>query len=278
MPILDEDMYRYPEHLREELAALPTRAGVYIFHGSSKTMPLYIGKSVNIRSRVMSHFRNKNEAKLLHLTTHIHYIEMSGELGALLTEARLIKEQKPLFNKRLRHTKQLCSLRLRPSGVEVVYADDRNFAHEAQLFGLFSNKSAAFDALRTVADQQRLCYGVLGLERIAKGRACFRYSLNRCAGACCGEDPLEAHQQRLIEAMECVRVQCWPYKGKIAVEESSSELTQYHIINNWFYLGTVNDLKDTQLLNNTAANFDRDGYKILCKPLLSGRFKIITLD
>ena len=93
MPILDEDMYKYPEHLKKELAALPSRPGVYIFHGTSKTMPLYIGKSVNIRSRVMSHFRNKNEAKLLHLTTHIEYIEMAGELGALLIEAQVIKAQ-----------------------------------------------------------------------------------------------------------------------------------------------------------------------------------------
>ncbi|MDR9963492.1 hypothetical protein KIF59_00345 [Enterobacter cloacae subsp. cloacae] len=30
---------------------------MYIFHGESDTLPLYISKSVNIRSRVLSHLR-----------------------------------------------------------------------------------------------------------------------------------------------------------------------------------------------------------------------------
>jgi len=33
----------------------------YIFSG----LPLYIGKSINIRSRIMDHFRNTDEASLL---------------------------------------------------------------------------------------------------------------------------------------------------------------------------------------------------------------------
>lgn len=52
-------IYEYPEHLRSFLNDLPTRPGVYLFHGESDTMPLYIGKSVNIRSRVLSHLRTR---------------------------------------------------------------------------------------------------------------------------------------------------------------------------------------------------------------------------
>lgn len=50
-------IYEYPEHLRPWLEALPKLPGVYQFHGDSDTMPLYIGKSVNLRSRVLSHLR-----------------------------------------------------------------------------------------------------------------------------------------------------------------------------------------------------------------------------
>lgn len=50
-------IYEYPEHLRSFLNDLPTRPWVYLFHGESDTMPLYIGKSINIRSRVLSHLR-----------------------------------------------------------------------------------------------------------------------------------------------------------------------------------------------------------------------------
>ncbi|STJ44117.1 excinuclease Cho [Escherichia coli] len=58
-------IYEYPEHLRSFLNDLPTRPGVYLFHGESDTMPLYIGKSVNIRSRVLSHLRTPDEAAML---------------------------------------------------------------------------------------------------------------------------------------------------------------------------------------------------------------------
>jgi len=75
--------------------------GVYLFHSESDTMPLYIGKSVNIRSRVMAHLRTANEAAMLRQAKRISWICTAGEIGALLLEARLIKEQQPLFNKRL---------------------------------------------------------------------------------------------------------------------------------------------------------------------------------
>ena len=87
------------------LAALPTGFGVYTFKGEG-TLPLYIGKSVNIRSRVMSHLRAPDEARMIAQTRRIDFIETAGELGALLLEARMIKEQSPLFNQRLRRIRQ----------------------------------------------------------------------------------------------------------------------------------------------------------------------------
>ena len=81
----------------ESLAALPQGPGVYIFKGKG-TLPLYIGKSVNIRSRVMSHLRTADEANMIAQTLRLDFIETAGELGALLLEARMIKEQSPLFN------------------------------------------------------------------------------------------------------------------------------------------------------------------------------------
>lgn len=99
------DIYQYPEHLRTSLELLPKSPGVYLFHGLSDSMPLYIGKSINIRSRVMAHFRTQDEARLLRQTQRISFHETAGEVGALLLEAQLIKQQQPLFNKRLRRSK-----------------------------------------------------------------------------------------------------------------------------------------------------------------------------
>ena len=67
-------IYEYPEHLRPFLRELPAAPGVYLFHSDSDTMPLYIGKSVNIRSRVLSHLRTADEAAMLRQSRRITWI------------------------------------------------------------------------------------------------------------------------------------------------------------------------------------------------------------
>ncbi|MFM7008657.1 MAG: endonuclease, partial [Betaproteobacteria bacterium] len=180
--------YAYPDHLREYLVRLPQSPGVYIFHGMSESLPLYIGKSVNIRTRVMSHFRTLDEARMLRQTQRITHIETAGEIGALLLEAQLIKQQQPLFNQKLRRTRQMCSIRLEDSTPEVVYSKNVDFARTPDLYGLFASRHAALGALRDLADEAQLCFGLLGLEKAPDNRPCFRHMLKRCAGACCGAE------------------------------------------------------------------------------------------
>lgn len=158
-------IYEYPEHLRPFLSEAPALPGVYVFHSESDTLPLYIGKSVNIRSRVLSHLRTPDEAAMLRQARRISWICTAGEMGALLLEARLIKEQQPLFNKRLRRNRQLCSLQLSEQKIEVVSARSVDFSHEPNLFGLFANRRAALQSLQNLADEQKLCYACWGLNR-----------------------------------------------------------------------------------------------------------------
>ncbi|CQF30116.1 nucleotide excision repair endonuclease [Salmonella enterica subsp. enterica serovar Typhimurium str. DT104] len=214
---------------------------------------------------------------MLRQARRISWICTAGEMGALLLEARLIKEQQPLFNKRLRRNRQLCSLQLSEQKIEVVSARSVDFSHEPNLFGLFANRRAALQSLQNLADEQKLCYGLLGLEPVSRGRACFRFALKRCAGACCGQETPQAHFLRLQASLERLRVVCWPWKGAIALKESRPQMTQFHIINNWLWLGAVPSLDEAATLVRTPAGFDQDGYKILCKPLMSGQYEIIEL-
>lgn len=271
-------IYEYPEHLRPWLEALPKQPGVYFFHGESEAMPLYIGKSVNIRSRVLSHLRTPDEASMLRQSRRITFIQTAGELGALLLEARLIKEQQPLFNKRLRRNRQLCSLQIIDGKPQVVYAREVDFSRAPNLFGLFANRRSALQTLQTLADEQQLCYGLLGLESVMRGRACFRSALKRCAGACCGKESVEAHQARLLSGLSTLRVNCWPWKSAVALKETREGMTHYHIIHNWFWLGAVETLHEAAELMHSPAGFDHDGYKILCKPLLGGTYDVIELN
>ncbi|WP_291475111.1 hypothetical protein [Acidovorax sp.] len=147
-PEFDEArLYEYPSHLREAIEGMPCAPGVYIFHGAEGDLPLYIGKSVNLRSRLLAHLRNPDEARLLRQTLRISHVRTAGEIGALLLEARLIKQQHPLLNQKLRRNRQLCSLRVQEGGLpEVVYSKDLNFATAPDLYGLYASRHAALES------------------------------------------------------------------------------------------------------------------------------------
>lgn len=270
-------IYAYPEHLRESLQDLPAAPGVYVFHGEEGDLPLYIGKSVNLRHRVLSHLRNVDEARMLRQARRITFVRTAGEVGALLLEASMIKQQHPLFNQKLRRTRQMCSLRLRDGNPEVVYSKDINFATEPGLYGLFGSRHAALEHLREIADAHQLCHGMLGLERVAAGRACFRAMIRRCAGACRGDESPDAHAARLQAALAQTQIVCWPYPAAIGLVETFDEMTQVHVIQNWCYLGSAESTDAARKLTRQAPGFDADGYKILCRPLLDGSAQIVQL-
>lgn len=255
----------------------PAAAGVYVFHGEAGDLPLYIGKSVNIRHRLLSHLRNPDEARMLRQTRAIRHIRTGGEIGALLLEAQMIKQLHPIFNQRLRRNRQLCSLQLVDGLPQVVYSKDLDFATEPELYGLFPSRHEALNTLRDLADQHRLCYGALGLEKLPPTKACFRAGIRQCAGVCRGDETHAAHHQRLRQGLETLRVQCWPYEGAVGLVERDDALTQVHVVRNWCYLGSAATVAEARRLKKVAAGFDADGYKILVRPLLTQTVEIVAL-
>ncbi|WP_349573200.1 excinuclease Cho [Azotobacter salinestris] len=271
------DLYEYPEHLREPIASMPKAPGVYLFYGDSDSLPLYIGKSVDIRARLLAHLRTPEEARLLRQARRIEHIRTAGEIGALLLESRLIKERQPLYNKRLRCQRRLCSIRLADGKPEIVEAVSPGRGQP--LYGLFRNRRAATEQLLAIADRHLLCLGLLGLERHIPGRACFRTQIGRCAGACVGRESREAHAARLLAALAEREVFCWPYPGPVALRECSEGLEDYHVVDQWHFLGTYASLQEArQAPIGQPLPFDADSYKILLRPILQGGTGIIPLS
>lgn len=270
-------LYTYPDHLWGQLEGVPSAPGVYTFHAAEGAVPLYIGKSVNLRARLLSHLRNPQEARLLRQAVRISHVRTAGDLGALLLEAQCIKQQQPLYNQKLRRSRQLCALRVVQGRPEVVHSKDVDFARTPDLFGLFSSRHAALEALRDLADAHQLCSAVLGLEALTAGRPCFRRQLHRCAGACVGAQSPEAHHARLLAALQAMRVQTWPYAGAVALVEEGADMTQLHVVRNWLYLGSAPDAAQARQLAKVAAGFDADGYRLLCGPMLDGRYTVLPL-
>ena len=257
--------------------SIPEKPGCYIFYGENQ-VPLYIGKSISLRSRVMGHFQGaltlRKEMKLSLQVRDIDWIETSGELGALILESRLIKERMPSMNIKLRRSKDLCAWRLEFNGDGVLTPDlvghrELDPGIQENLYGLFYSKREANSYLKAIAKKYRLCEALLGLEKRINGKACFGYQVRQCGGACIGHSPIELHNLQLKTALKLFQVQVWPYSGPVAIKEAG----HMHVVDRWRYLGTaINEEELYELADSGEAEFDLDIYKIL-KKALAGSFK-----
>ncbi len=264
-----------PHLAPDSLAALPRSSGVYIFMGEGK-LPIYIGKSIDIRSRVLAHLRAEDEAEMLAQSKRVDFIETAGEIGALLLESHLIKTMHPLYNIRLRRQRNLCSLQLTEQNgaclLEIVTGQDLGLGKAEGLYGLFGSRHAAQTKLRELADQHNLCQGLLGLEKMS-ARGCFGLQLKTCLGACVGHEPRSQHDARMLNALIDLKVHAWPFAGPIDLIEENQGWVQRHRLQDWRYLGTWCSKSD-QLQTTVQQSFDLDTYKILVKPIMLGTVRV----
>jgi len=91
-----------PMHLeKKEILQLPSLPGVYYFH-NAKGKVIYVGKAINIRKRVSSHFTHNDAArKRQHFLRHVHRVThtiCANELQALVLESTEIKRLWPKYN------------------------------------------------------------------------------------------------------------------------------------------------------------------------------------
>src|SRR6476469_863685 len=88
-----------PRDQRPDLSKLPKDPGVYIFRDADGR-PLYVGKSVCLRSRARAHFTTP--VAWTGQAEHVDYQPTESELGALVLENRLIKRLLPPGNVNLK--------------------------------------------------------------------------------------------------------------------------------------------------------------------------------
>jgi len=266
-----------PPQLATAIQDIPQSCGVYLFHGEGR-LPLYIGKSVNLRSRVLAHFQAASkvarEMRIAQEIRRVEWIETAGEIGALLLEARLVKERQPLHNRQLRREGSLCAWRLnadpaaRPL-LTLVRGEELQPQEFDRLYGVYRSKAQALKSLRELAEQHALCPQALGLES-GKGR-CFAHQIGHCKGVCCGEESPQRHYLRLQMALAEHRLQVWPHAGAVGLREHDPERgrTDIHVFDQWCHLATVHDEAELEAALETrrALAFDLDSYRLLLKHL-----------
>jgi DNA polymerase-3 subunit epsilon len=188
---------RIPPDQRPDLSTLPDDPGVYIFrdeHGR----PLYVGKSISLRSRARAHFCAP--AGWTERAAIVDYRPTNSELGALVLENRLIKEWRPAGNRALKRTERYCYLRCRldiPYPVLDVAAEPAP-GHAVNIGPLGSRQLA-----RELADQLTSLYRLrqCGRKLHLREHPSAYGQMGRCLSPCLGDLDPNAYRGQVDAAL-----------------------------------------------------------------------------
>ncbi|MFA7201880.1 MAG: GIY-YIG nuclease family protein [Candidatus Paceibacterota bacterium] len=165
--------------IKKQISQLPTGPGIYLFFNTKEEI-LYIGKAINIRKRIQSHFAPKNSirpisAKLYPQVRRIDYIETKNEKDALLLEQRLVKLNQPKYNIELKDDKNYSFVAITHEELPRVFVAHQTKLIDADLIGPFisGKELRSFLAKIRILFPYRTC-------KNKKNDPCLDYHLGLC--------------------------------------------------------------------------------------------------
>lgn len=192
--------WRNTMELKAKVKSLPSSPGVYLMKDAQGGV-LYVGKALNLKRRVQSYFQSSrsHSPKTEKLVKHLKgfdYILTDTEFEAFLLECRLIKELKPLYNKKMKSPQAYTYLIIeRVNGYSKITTCNSPIKKEGQLvFGPFTSKGTVERALQGVKEHLKVMCNSPSIKK----STCLNYSLSLCIGVCQGVLGLE-HYNNIVD-------------------------------------------------------------------------------
>jgi DNA polymerase-3 subunit epsilon len=208
---------RIPPSERPDLSTLPDDPGVYVFR-DDRGRPLYVGKSVSLRSRARAHFCAP--AGWTERAEIVDYRPTNSELGALVLESRLIKSWQPPGNRRGkrgdRHVFLRCRLDIPYPVLEV--ASEPAAGHAVNVGPLGSRALAG-----ELADHLTSLYRLRHCGRTLRTREhpSAYGQMGRCVSPCLGDLDPNAYRRQLDRALAAFD---GPEPGRLLLEELDARI------------------------------------------------------
>lgn len=253
----------------DDIDQLPEECGTYYFFDDKRQL-LYIGKSKDIRHRVLSHLGNSSSKRALEMKERIHSIsfELTGsELIALLKESREIKDLKPIYNRAQKRSTFYWGLYTKKDEYGYITFRLQKISETADdPITCFNSKKEARETVTRMVEKNWLCQKLSGLYQ-TEG-ACFHYTIRQCNGACIQAESVSAYNKRAEELMSSLKLD----HGNVLIIDRGREPDERSLIRieNGMYLGygyiSINDtyLGIDQMLESVYPSLDnRDIRQIL---------------
>jgi len=214
---------RVPESTRRKrhLAAdLPNAPGVYVFR-DGRGRPLYVGTSIDVRTRVRSYFtaaeRRTRMGEMVAIAESVTAVVCATTLEARVRELRLIAEHAPPYNRRSRFPQRAPWVKLtveafpRLSVVRAVVADGGTYLGP---FGSHAQAELAIAGLHE-AIALRQCTSRLPRRPSPQARACILAEIGRCGAPCVGGQDVEAYGAVVERARRAIVADATPVVGHL---------------------------------------------------------------
>jgi DNA polymerase-3 subunit epsilon len=204
----------------EEIAALPRAPGVYLMHNERGDL-LYIGKAKSLRDRVGSYFSASVDAKTAELISHVWKIETrttASSLEAALTEAAMIRERKPPYNRMLKSVAPAYFIKLdmMDEFPRVMLARKISARRGVMHLGPFIGRKSLDHSVRTLSRVLglRTCSGKLAPDEDFS--PCIYGQMGHCTAPCNLSISEDAYADRVRRALGFLRGRSGPLLGELA--------------------------------------------------------------
>ena len=177
----------FSENIREALAVLPDKPGVYLMHDKDGKV-IYVGKAVVLKNRVRSYFRNlaSHTPKVCAMVAKIADIETivtSSEVEALILECNLIKKYRPRYNIMLKDDKSYPYLKVTLNEeFPRLYVTRRQMRDGAKYYGPYADAGAMHATVKLL----RSMFPLRTCRTMNAERPCLNYHIKRCMAPCAG--------------------------------------------------------------------------------------------
>ncbi len=192
------------EYLYEKASSLPTTPGVYIWLDSSG-QTIYIGKAKNLRSRVLSYFRDYGDGRLqlprlMSKAAELDYIVTGSEIEALITEANLVRARKPRYNVRLKDDKRYPYIKITKEEVPRIFVTRKIVDDGSRYLGPYTDAKAVRKTVELVHSLFPIRFCRDKLPSTKRDRACINYQIKKCSGPCVGNISVEEYNRYVEDA------------------------------------------------------------------------------
>ncbi len=215
------------EEVLTKISAMSTGPGVYLWHDEYKRI-IYVGKAVNLRSRVRSYIRKDSNRSpkveaMMRVAKDVEVIQTKTEMEALLLECTLIKQHHPKYNILLRDDKTYPYIKVTvQEEFPRLFMTRKRESDKAKYFGPFTDVGAVHSTLKVLHQ----IFPIRNCKSMRVERPCLQYHMSHCEAPCMGYVKKEDYKKHidavldLLEGRSTTLVEGW----KREMEEASEML------------------------------------------------------